>query len=67
METITGSFIGGGSSNKGQKKNLRVVMMIESKSRKDQYKPIHFIKDDFGDIDQAHNDPLVISTLIHNI
>ena len=35
---------------------------MEPKKRRDQYKPIYF----FGDIDQEHDDPMVISTLIHN-
>ena len=28
--------------------------------------PIYLIEDDFGDIDRVHNDPMVISALIHN-
>ena len=39
---------------------------MEAKWRKDQYKPIYFTEDNFGDINQAHDDPMVILVLIHN-
>ena len=39
---------------------------MEAKQRKDRYEPIYFIKDDFSDTDQVHNDPIVISALVHN-
>ena len=41
-------------------------MSIEAKQRKDQYEPIYFIEDDFGYIDQVHDNPMVISALVHN-
>ena len=41
-------------------------MTMEAKWEKDHYEPIYFTKDNFGDIDREHDDPMVISTLIHN-
>ena len=66
METIVGGFVGGGLSNKTRKWHLWVMMIVEPKWRRDQYEPIYFTEDDFGDIDWAHNDPMVILVLVHN-
>ena len=41
-------------------------MTTEAKQRKDHHEPIYFTEDDFRDIDREHDDPMVISTLIHN-
>ena len=66
IETILGSFTGGGLSNNAWKRHLWAIMNVEPKKRRNQYKPIYFFEEDFGDIDQDHDDPMVISTLIHN-
>ena len=66
METIASGFVGEGLSNKARKWHLWAMMTTEAKRRKDQYKPIYFIGDDFSDIDWAHDDPMVISALVHN-
>ena len=63
---IAGGFARGGPSNKAQKWHLRCVMATEAKRRKDNHEPIYFTEDDFEDIDRKHDDPMVISTLIHN-
>ena len=41
-------------------------MATEAKRRKDHHEPIYFTEDDYGDIDREHDDPMVISALIHN-
>ena len=41
-------------------------MTVEAKRRKDRYELIYFTKDDFGDIDRAHDDPMVILAFVHN-
>ena len=41
-------------------------MAVEAKRRKERYKPIYFTDDDFGNIDRAHDNPMVISKLVHN-
>ena len=40
--------------------------MLKVKNRKKYYNPIYFTEEDFGDIERKHDDPMVISTLIHN-
>ena len=60
METIASGFAGGGLSNKAWKRHLWAMMTVEAKRRRDQYKPIYFTKDNFGDIDRAHDDLMVI-------
>ena len=66
VETTAGGFTGGGLLNKAWKWHLWTVMTMEAKWRKDQYKPIYFTEDDFGDIDRVHDDPMVILALVHN-
>ena len=41
-------------------------MNVEHKKWREQYEPIYFTVEDFGDIDREHNDLMVISELIHN-
>ena len=41
-------------------------MTMEAKWRKDQYERIYFTEDEFCDIDQVHDDPMVILVLVHN-
>ena len=41
------------------------MMTVEAKRRKDHYEPTYFAEDNFGDIDQAHDDLMVISALMH--
>ena len=42
------------------------MMNVKIKRRKEHYEPIYFAKKNFGDINKQHDDPMVISTLIHN-
>ena len=42
------------------------MMTAEPKRRRDKHEPIYFTEDDFGDIDRAHDDPMVILALVHN-
>ena len=49
-----------------KKRHLQVVMNVESKKWKGHYEPIYFTEEDFRDIEREHDDPMVISTLIHN-
>ena len=41
-------------------------MTTEVKWRKDHHEPIYFTEDGYGDIDREHDNPMVISALIHN-
>ena len=66
IETILGGFVGGGASNRSHKWHLQAVMNTEPKKQRDQYEPIYFIEEDFGDIDREHDDPMVILMLVHN-
>ena len=67
VETIVGGFVGGDASNNTRKRHLRVMMSSVSKKWKKHYEPIYFTKEDFGDIKREHDDPMVISALIHNL
>ena len=42
-------------------------MNKKNKYWKEHYEPIYFMKEDFGDIDREHDDPMVILALIHNM
>ena len=43
-------------------------MKLECKKKKrEQYEPIYFTEENFEDIYKEHNDPMVISVLVHNI
>ena len=42
-------------------------MKIASERRKEQYGPICFMEENFGNIGKEHDDPIVISALIHNL
>ena len=66
VRTISRGFVGGGTLNSTKKRNLRAVMNIENKKRKEHYKPIYFTEEDFGDIKKEYDNPMVISILIHN-
>ena len=66
VETITGGFAGGSTSNKAKKRQLRTVMNTKNKRRKEHYEPISFTKEDYGDIEREHDDPMVVFALIHN-
>ena len=41
-------------------------MNVKSKRQKEHYEPICFTEEYFDDIDREHDDPMAISTLIHN-
>ena len=71
MEVITGGFVGRGSSNNAHKRHLREVLTIENKkvrSRKvEASSVISFLDDDYLEgFDREHDDPMVITTTIHN-
>ena len=66
VETIASGSVRGGPSHNAQKQHMRTVMTIEAKRRRERYEPICFIEEDFGNIDRAHDDPMVISALVHN-
>ena len=53
-------------SNNAKKRHLKAVMNVENKRQKEYYEPIYFTKEDFGDIEREHDNPMVISALIHN-
>ena len=42
------------------------MMNAKNKKGNENYDPIYFTKEDFGDIKREHDDPMVISTSIHN-
>ena len=42
------------------------MINAKSKKRKEHYEPIYFIKEDFGNVDKEHDDPMLILALIHN-
>ena len=66
VETIARGFARRGISNNARKRYLWAFMNSKSKKWKGHYKPIYFIEEDFGDIEREHDDPMVISALIHN-
>ena len=66
VEIIMDGFTRGSPLYNAWKWHLWIVMAMEAKWRKDQYEPIYFTEDDFGDIYWVHNNPMVISTLEHN-
>ena len=66
VETISHGLAGGGNSNNAKKRHLRAMMNAKSKKRKERCEPIYFTKEDFRDIKREHDDPMVISALIHN-
>ena len=41
-------------------------MNTKNKRWKEHYEPMYFIKEDFEDINKEDDNPMVISTLIHN-
>ena len=41
-------------------------MTIKRKKKNENYEPIYFMEEDFGDIDHYHDNSMVMLTLVHN-
>jgi len=65
INTISGGFAGGGSTNITRKKHLRVVHQVNAVTFRPRMPPITFTDEDFKGVDYRQDDPMVISVDIN--